>query len=318
MLKSIKVIKDELLKEHTILKEIDFNNDINIEKSDDFYVNTKRGYLEFLMGSRENIGFSDFTVLLGGAKPKEKGILLMPEKCDHVNLSYERCMLLLNRSISAKQLKYMHTKVKVPEHMKFIIIFGNKYYFDIISRMHEYGSDIWNIVNSDDVKAISYYIENNRISKTITENKKKTFIEVSETTSIDRQFDLLFTESHVKSNGTLVSTNDYDFFEDGRYYICVVCDLAENKENRECAYVSGMSFGSEEGYIFIKPISINKSTVTVSAIYSGNPTIQYHMKSEDKWINILDKNEIRIEGKLVMRLRMKSGDRIHSLMLLGK
>lgn len=317
--KKVNAIKEKLMNDYNVLREIEFSRDIDMDESDKFYLNSEKGYLEFLMKVNERIRYENLNVLLGESINTEKGIEMLPTPASHVNLSYNRCMLLINRIFDLKRFNCIYMNFDKSIGSKLQIIIGNKNYFNIINEINKYGRNVWEKVNSIDVKATSYHVDDDKFYITKLDRLKKNTVGLTEVPNIREQANLLInSRKYAKLNNVTTIYSLTNNFEDGHYCISLVCDIMEDSKSEGKTYINNLLLGDEEGFIYIKPLSLPTNSAEVFTICSGSPIVQYFSQEQNKWIDIVRSINIKDTRELAMRIKMKTGERIYSILLLKR
>lgn len=319
MFEKVNTIKGQLIKDYKVLKEIDFSDDIDADSSDKFHVNTKEGYLEFLMGIKEKIRFEDFTVLLGESVNSSQGVEMLPIPANHVNLPYKRCMMLVNKIFDLKQFNCIYLDFNNIKSMRMLVILGNKRYFNIINRINEYGSTVWEKVNSIDVKTLSYCIDENKTYLTKNDGAKKNIAGLTEVPPLKEQANFFINcRKYTMLNGAKITCNYPYLFEDGYYCLNLICDMIGDLKVERNTCINNLLLGVEEGFLYLKPLKINEDETEVFTICSGKPIIQYFLHEENKWIDLVGNIKLKYDKELAVRVKMKGGERIYSILLLKR
>lgn len=75
-------------------------------------------------------------------------------------------------------------------------------------------------------------------------------------------------------------------------------------------------FAKEKGYLYLKPLALEKPKTKIIMLYSGNVGIEYFLRKEGVWKKVQPDGEINGMDNVIFRLNMARGERIYKLLLI--
>jgi hypothetical protein len=305
-------IRDKIVQENKIIKRIDFEKDINKEKSGKYYLNSNNGVLEFVCDVSSTINKDNYIIVFGNAEFYEKGIRLVPTKNDIFEDDIERAGVLVKKPVQFKQTGIILINFEVDDYSNgYSITLCDQLYYNLLHKIKK--EKIKHIPPYDSIRIMSTFI-NQRfdLRKYIgIKYDEKDFIslpikEKDLTYLIDLQ------EGYVKIN----------FITQKIFYKCLMMQqdvypffLCNHKGRM---FIKDIIYGTKEGYIYFNPIKVQFEQLQIMMLYSGSPVIEYFCDKQNKWLKINDQEFIKVSDKLNLRSKMTTEDKIFDLFITKK
>lgn len=314
--------KEQVYKEYELLKEIDFYNDLDIGISDKFCIHETKSYLEFLYGISEKVELDQLVPIANVEIDKDK-VIFTPistnkdkwikdrgiADCllDETIEPGERELLIINFSKEKSVNFFIEFLYDSSYHKALNVLNGNGFVNEIVrsngshTLLHSFRKDIFQIYIAkgfDSETLVKYNLEEiENISYII--NFKEGYIQLNK---FEKQIARIY---HKK----LIPKEDL--------YLYASCIDFENYTTpRRKAEIADIIYGSHNGFVYFKPVSIVSDKFIVKINSIGHPILQYYLYEKEEWIDIQNKIEIKNIKELKMRAKMNIDDLIYNILIL--
>lgn len=300
--KEINRIVSNLKERELIVREVNFKEDIDIDKSYQARYDIKNSYLEFLYSFCMVGNEINKSLVLGNCTEKEGEISLIPTLNKEYKDQEKRASLIFNSSIGSfvdiVAVKFLLSN----EFVNFYYMLCNNSFYDYITdksdqKIMKYPEDNYQLVSHFNHKSFvvkerkgSEYVDSTPVFNSINKGENNTFI-------------LDLRKRMVKANNK--KWRNYSISENLQKYYLYLAAVGEGKVT-----INELEFGNEKGYIYLKPFEVEASSIKMNIIYKGEVQIEYFNK-EGKW-EIIHLNEtISLTSRLLnIRFLMKTRSKV--------
>lgn len=312
---------DNLLENNYIIKNINFNYDIDKELNERCRYNISlEGCLNFFYEIIEEITKDDCKLIaedIVGTEQRE----LLPKMNVSNKIEKEDIYshYFVTKEIDNKYLICInHSGHVVP----YYFMLANKEYKEKLDKVYDEKIEInKGLLEEDKIDGFISYTWNNGCW--INQYKNNAVIEKNE--QIYHQKPIIQKVLNVKENKMIMwdingkkcikYIKNLNSFEK-RYILLSIKTSDINKIGLE-KFIKNLALGKKEGYIYFKPIQVKVKSVQAFMIYSGNPNLQYFNKRKSEWENIREGQKLDVYDNIKLRVKMSSGDRIEGIVFVS-
>lgn len=308
-------IIDEIYQKHNVIREIDFDRDIDTEKSDRFVIDEKERYLEFLFKSAASISLCDYTVILGEIKEEENRTIRLISSLEKLTEdSLMRAYLLVENKVPFKETDMVFFNIERSKEFAFNIGLNNysRYNHMHMIKNHETG---FFEKSEERISFMSTFTGNEAFLNYVTGNGAELLqtLEMRDTASIQYILDF-------KNNLVILNERKYkmplnSFIEKDTSYINLALLPVKEQEKEPWVHIKEISYGKEQGYIYFNLNLRDYKTdkIGIYCISSANPGVQVYSKTREEWCD-LNQNRFKADHEdIQIRIRMKFGDKIYKI-----
>lgn len=312
-------IRREIEEKYYIVKEINFNEDIDIERSDKHILDEKNNYLEFLFREIENISPESYTAVLGKSKTVGNGIKMIPTiNNDLINDNKKRATFLVEKPLIQNQVDLVCVNFQRSYSAYFYFFISNHIYHNtmekIIRREIPYNSEVF--ISSGSRHINNVFGDNIVTIQTRTDSipDLDSALTIPIQNNCDR-FLINLKDNYIKLQEKKYNAPYSSFIKKEKVYISLACIPYDSSMENESVLVKSVVYGSRNGLVYLKPFLLKSSKLKVFMICSGNPTIQSYSKKIGKWINITSNNISDSGAEIHLRIKMSLGDKIYHFLI---
>lgn len=310
--RQLEELKNELRKDNKIIKEIDFHSDIDVDSSDKYYMDSKKGCIKFLCGNPYHIKYNDYIVLDGKLQIEGESIKLISQTNKFYQDEIKRGQILIDKQLDYNKYNIINCIIDASNNNLCQLIFGNNEYCSLLRDIQDNKllskSEV--IKDSRYEKTTFYLCTLGNKIVTVTKNiggkyKDKTNVYIpSKTQKYNITYDII--NRKLTINKVQVVLEDFNFNIQGISLANIKNSITNIKE---------ISYGERKGYIYLKPIEGLPNKARVFMLYSGKGIMEYWEHQSDKWIKISNQSNISNFDKLSIRIAMENEDKVYSIMI---
>lgn len=303
---------------NNIIKELDFSNDIDIERSDRFKLKKQEGCLEFLCKDIAIVKPADYSIILGGLKEKEDDSVRLVSSLEKITGdSFMRAYSFINRKVLFDETDILFFDIERSNEFAFNIGFNNYSRYKWMNKIRNNEVDFFG-KNEDRISFMSTFARDKAVINLINRsgNKLVHTIDIQNTPSI--QYTINLRENFIKLNEKKYRTPIIKSLSMERdYYINIA--LLPVKEQEQIPWVNSKSivYGKEQGYIYFKfdlKDYVSKN-IGIFCISSASLQIQAYSNMSKKWQD-LNQESCKIDHMdIQIRVKMKYGDRLYKILI---
>lgn len=311
----------EIENKYKIIKRIDFNKDLDLEKSGKFYIDKSRGCIEFLYTVSDIIEPSVYNLIYGEMNTIGEEVRLVPTFNDMTDNKVKRAQLLLERKINPSDFIVFDIKVKLNANTYFFVTLNNYYSYELLKAQKEKKVFLAGDYYQSKRRKVMYFTLDANMTMIEYEGLNQSYSHSVPVKNSDYQDEISIIFNF--ANGSIRFGENKMHFQpsniikhDEPIYISLVCN---SKTNADCdmeTYVKRIVCGTaDNGYLYFKPIAAVMD-MQVFVISKGSPTIEYYSNSLNKWLTINNGSLIKADGKEVMlRARLSTADKIYQILI---
>lgn len=318
-------MKKRILLGQEIVKEYDFLDEIDVSRSDHYFIDDKEKYLEFFYSIIDDISLNDYRLYrFGSFSGHGKSVYLLPSVDKEINDSIKRSQVFVNKPISPRETPIIHLNMEMNAAANICIWIGNNYVFET-HNSYLNGTAPWDTERKECMEFERTAVFFNQFSVNISQysgkqriNKGKDAAFSNDNSKIDCYIDIQKGYLKLGRNGKKVYHKG--LIQNEGCSINISCNSSEQYISSDLLpglIINRFELCKSEGIVYFKPFNASAGkALNVSVIYKGNVTIQYLSEESKKWITVIE--GIGIKGQLQMSLRafMNTNDRIHDLLIL--
>jgi len=318
-----KVLNNEIknsLNGEKLIKEIVFEEDIDKDKSDKYFVDKEDGVLHFLYHISDTVYADDLLGIFGEVSGDGQSISMFSRIENSIKDTVKRSHTLVTKPIQQDsdiiEIDFNHNSNGV-------------FYYHFIN---EYNCKLRKKFASGDLQYTSESCSNK-----LNELTTSTFDGNSLNISRYKGYDLCNYNNfyglscdypikyvvNLKSGFSFVIQEhikkvffDFRNITDSYHYILLVYNQKLKIHENIAFLINRISYGIQDGYVYMKPILTNGNLIKVKMLFSGNPEIQYYSSGSKCWKTVGNFELIKCEAEIQYRLKMTYGDSIYKLYFL--
>lgn len=315
-------IIDKIFQKYNLIKEIDFNNDIEVEKSGKFIIDNEGGYLEFLFQKKEEITINDYTTIFGKMETHGEDVKMIPVLNDKFeDLSQKSVSLVLEKIFMQTEMDVIYIKFNKTKDSYFYFRPSNFAFYNAMHKLKS-GNKNKNLYHSyiKDCKTIECIFKDDSV--TIA---KRVGLELDSNTAIRLplsdntiEFTINKRTGYVRAGNKKANIPFLSIIREEKMCIGLLSFVQDDVNLNETACIKSILYGTEYGYIYINTFEIQSKVVELIMISSGNPVIQYYVNESNQWVNITKNLDIHINGNTQLRIKMATGDKVYKIFIVEK
>lgn len=317
MYKDIVRYEKEILENYALVRRIDFRQDVDMEKSGRFVLNSKEGHLKFLFREKEQINIEDYKTVFGGLEEAKSGIKpILGLNEEFGDMSYVSASLQIDKLLDNSSADIIYLSFNHHADAFFYFRLCSKYFGEAIEKVirKEIGCNAKQFDDSRN-KSVDFIFRDKALSI-----NKRTASKLDAGSSArlpfkDNSAELIINrkKKYALVNGENVRLPFLNHLEDNQICINIISFAKKELNLDEAANIESFLFGTEEGYIYLNPIELHKGKVQISMIYSGNPAVEYYSGKADQWVRVMGNQTINISENLQLRIGARMGEQIYRL-----
>jgi hypothetical protein len=196
-------------------------------------------------------------------------------------------------------------------------LFEEEYYNTLLNVSRD--STLYKNLNLDGVKQCQIIVQEKRISISLYKGYDRIELFAFETLNDDVKVLINHKLGHIVIDGHTVKYTKF-FPDNSELYILFGYSTNSQGFDWESPKIKDISFGKCMGYIYFKPIVLEKEELKqkefkIQAIAKGSPIIEVYNCLRDEWINLESMNKIDEISSINIRIGMKFSDRLYSLLV---
>lgn len=298
---------NKVFEKYNIIKEIDFEKDIDTSKSDLYSCND--GQLMFLAGKKKNVDF-------GWHRLHSSEVLTGEVALDNMD-NFRR----INGTMFKSEMIISKYALKCDEILeadlsKMKEIEDNFHVFEL-----HYLTDLWieyynNLEKKDDVYLLSPFGKHDSEYTCIQILNKSKYLVDYKNADIHGFTNLKSADQFFLSTNALICDNKiYGYNKNNQQYFMINYQNPK-EENMDVIFdLDRIKVRDKSGYIYLKPIKIdNLRDYKFVIVANRNLECQVYDVKSDKW-KVYDYGFVVIDSELNFRIKMDSSDRIHRIFL---
>ncbi|KUO74771.1 MAG: hypothetical protein APF77_10940 [Clostridia bacterium BRH_c25] len=318
---NIKTTIKEIESKYKILKNMDFSKDLDLEKSDRFYIDKSQGYIQFMYKVLEIIEPDDYNLIYGEMSAIDGQIRLIPTLNDMTDNKVKRAHLLIEKKFNLREINVFDIKVKLNKNTYFFLTMNNDYSYELLQAQKEKRIFLAGEYYQSARRKVIYFMLDENIAMIEYEglNQLYSYFVPLKNAYYEDEINVII---NFKDNIIRLGENKLYFKPSNivKYDEPLYLSLVSNsKTTADCdmeTFVSRIAYGTaDSGYLYFNPI-ITVTNIRVLVICKGNPAIEYFSNSFNKWLTINDDGIINTEGREVMlRARLSTEDKIYQILI---
>jgi len=305
-------LKNKLREENKIVKEIDFFRDIDVERSDKYHTDSKKGCIKFLCGNPYHLKYNDYIVLDGKLQTEGDSIKLISQINKFYQDKIERGQILIDKQLDNNRYSIMNCIIDTSNNNLCQLIFANNEYYSLLLDIKDNKllSKLEVINDARYEKTIFYSCILGNKTVTVSKNiggkyQDKTNVHIpSKAQKHNITYDIIHRKLTI--NNVQVIFEDFNFNPQG-------ISLANIKDS--VTNIKEITYGERKGYIYLKPIEGLPNKVRLFMLYSGNGNMEYWERKSNKWIKVSNQSTISNFDKLYIRISMENEEKIYSIII---
>lgn len=314
----------EIHEKYNVIKEIDFHNDIDVEKSDRYVVDGESEHLEFLFKEVEKIEFEDYKLYrFGKFELTQKGIHLIPMIDREIDDSIKRSQVFIKKPILVNRTPLVYVSFNTNKDAILCVRIGNQFFYDTCRASVE-GKIPWNseLKQSNEFQRIEAYFSSSDVFIQQQAGLKKVYIERDvhssfNSTSVNCVFNTQ--KGYLSIEGKEEKLYHKGIFQNQKCYMSISCNSIKPELqyiSKPDAYIKEVIFAKEDGFIYLKPIkNLMDKKVQVMMLSSKEVIAQYYDQHQDRWVDVSCNETLQVEEMLRLRIYMNFADRIYNIFI---
>ncbi|MBZ4645379.1 MAG: hypothetical protein JG777_868 [Clostridia bacterium] len=327
-IRDIELIKQKILMNYKVIKQVNFDNDIDLEKSGSFIIHPVENYLEFLYQPVEKISINECISVLGEIEINNEGVIFKPTvNPKSLQYSYPRkeAICLVRIPINPNEVDIIDISFTCNMTSYFYMMLVNRFGFETMLKVIEGKASHRDVVRSQGSRATQIQCINNEMSvyymigEDVTEN-------IVSVPVISNSIEYMFNINKTYITYKLANKNFMQNInlhrklpiDSNSYYIYFGVDNYNiNSPTTKEACLHKVVYGQEHGYIYLRPINICSKMIQVIMLYCGNSVVQFFCPDKKQWLEVKDKEIIKNStGSVSFRVYMHSRDKIYEFAII--
>lgn len=308
----------EVYEKYNVVKEIDFNEDIDVEKSGVYFFDDEEKILRFMFQKKGEISSKDFFTTLGKKEETIQGVKLIPtENKDYCKSEWINCFLI-EKKFNKAENDIFYFEFNIHEKGSFIIRFSNEYYGSKIIDAYNKKTNAGNLKSESKSKVVDYYFVNNRLASMEWSGLGlyyEEYLEYKYDTKFIR-FVVNNKEKYILLGDEKLKTKGLDYINDEHISIIIAGSSIYGEDIDYAALIKSFDYGSSQGYLYLKPFKLDEKKVKVLILGNRDIKVQQYLKLDSKWVNVNKEIEFAQQEEIRLRVDMNSGDIIYKIIII--
>jgi hypothetical protein len=315
----------ELYEKYNVVKEIDFNEDIDVEKSDRYVIDEESGSLEFLFKEVEKIEFEDYKLYrFGEFELTQKGIHLIPMIDIEIDDSIKRSQVFIKKPILVNRTPLVYVSFNTNKDAILCVRIVNQFFYDTCRASVE-GKIPWNseLKQSNEFQRTEAYFSSSDVFIQQQAGLKKVYIERDVHSSFNSTSgNCVFNtqKGYLAIKEKKEKLYHKGIFQEQKCYMSISCNSIKPESHdisQPDAYIEEVIFAKEDGFIYLKPLkNLMNKKVQIMMLCSEEVIGQYYNQYQDRWIDVSCNETLQVKEMLRLRIYMNFANRIYNIFIL--
>lgn len=311
------VPKNEFLKNHRVIKQIDFISDIDINSSGRFNIDSVTNSLEFIFQPILNLNKEDFLEVLGVLNEDNNNFFMIPQEHQIYGLSRLDSQVISKEKISSLNINFIHASLYFPQgHYRFRMMIGNEFYNSVMRKTKEEGLQYYKMTT--DVKRRLASIDYKRRYLSFSSYKgemQQVYEQKYKCRNKIIDINVNIKEGYVSIDKEKKILKDKAFLWDEECYISLICNYESLvQEEFEKPLIREIICGSDQGFLHLKPFKNYNNKLKVVLLFSGSVKVEQFIEKKSNWIEVQNE-KLNDEELIILRIKLKSNDKIYNMFL---
>lgn len=315
-LNRINEIQKEIRDKYSVIKEIDFSKEIDIDKSDRFAINSEYGYLRFLYKDVKEVRPDEYSLVNGRMLAKDDSIELLPTLNDMTDNKYKRAHIIMSKGFKLNQVDNIQLDIKLEYKSCLQIMINNKYSQQLFERQKRKEIFLGSIdYDTPKRKLFSYQLGADLIVRKYEglEEKLKIAVPFKHRENVNLELNLREGCAVIGEQKRLIPQVDFDLNEELYVSLFFVSEIESPNDKK--VLVNSLKLHRNNGFIYFKPLELRNSNLKVFMLYKGASSVQKYSNKDNEWSVVHNEQQLCINNLNQLRIKMADGDQLFKLML---
>lgn len=330
LLNNMEQYYERILNDRTLIKEINFKNDIDEEKTKNnkYHIDSDKGFLEFSYQAVYSITEDDMLVIAENVKETEKSGLLpkrysinYPNRNNYPELDKTFSHYLIKKTISIDLVDFICIDYK-KGNPYFYVLLCDSNHTKLLKNIHSNKTllDKENIsLENANGCILNLWWHGCRIN-TYVHNRQN--LDENNTISQERKIRERIIDL---KNGDITTwygnckkkkENDKRLIQRKDFNMLVSFKSHQVEWAKSMKFINDIVLGTREGYVYLKPVEVASKSVEIAILYSGNVTVQCFNNKIGKWNDVYNLRNIKVNENIHIRFKMNCGSRIFGVLIM--
>ncbi|MCX7748450.1 MAG: hypothetical protein N2645_16420 [Clostridia bacterium] len=325
MMKNYHLFLEELKEKHQILKEIDFKCDIDNLNSGKYTIYSNKEILQFLYQPVKYINLSDHVVSYGDVLDTPEYLELLPTDNYYTSQNnYKSTVGVFKDSIYSQEVNFIHIQFDLRENKYMMFSLVPRSLYEVLLNFKA-GIATWGDIQrggkeKGNISVRNVFFNNYLYIGKYDGDEEITQDQISVPIKLDdiKDYFINLKQGYFMYNLSKKEIYTQDLLLNGEMYLFFGCHInAEDPEvKNKSVKIKGITYGSVEGYIYLKEINLIGAKASVFAYYDGDICIQYLSNDKKQWKNVEQNTCLKdVSGSLNLRIRMNTLSKLYKLFI---
>ncbi len=319
MYRDVSQFKNKILQEHKLVKDINFSEDIDQDKSDKYRIDKNNRFLEFLFAENTLIEYSDFSAVIGNVESCNDQIMIKPVLFNTTSYpgTMKQAQVLIDKCIDRNinnllQIEFENKSYDDRLYFKLSNVKHYKRLKAVVRGDIEYTRQLFNNSGS---RSLSFIYDKGVFLIVYQEDTTLNTVEYKQI-DFERTISLFIDleKEYLTVNGNKLHYSNSPISADDKCYLSIALLAENNKEDQNRLKMGKIVYGCREGYVYLKPIKLMGKMSKVFVVHKGMLHMQYQDK-DNNWIDVDDNTGGISAEELIIRIGMNIYDRIYEIII---